>query len=293
MIQASVGGMETRFEKINAERVEMQELVNITKVELSENPMRRRADIAARIEAIFATHEGTGAPTISAYVKLTLDNAEGRMPGKSSVTIRRTIGLEKDEYSIDKKTATKGSFLVCWKQSALARAISPENLEDVKEKSDLLIKICEAIVEGKQEGAEFDEEEVDIIYDRTIEFSLPLQLAALACLIDLYAGRNCDGSSKTQDVLHLDVSNDIPKRVSAILTRFVDIVGFPAIDSKHEVGPERMQLLQFKILDVFMGVYTLMSIGLLRPDVAILWYACYGGATEQFGGNSVKLLGGT
>lgn len=36
-----------------------------------------------------------------------------------------------------------------------------------------------------------------------------------------------------------------------------------------------------------------MSIGLLRPDVAILWYACYGGATEQFGGNSVKLLGGT
>jgi structural maintenance of chromosome 3 (chondroitin sulfate proteoglycan 6) len=30
-------------------------------------------------------HEGTGAPTISAYVELTLDNAEGRMPGKSSV----------------------------------------------------------------------------------------------------------------------------------------------------------------------------------------------------------------
>jgi hypothetical protein len=77
------------------------------------------------------------------------------------------------------------------------------------------------------------------------------------------------------------------------LTQFVDIVGFSAIDSKHEVGPERMQLLHFKILDVFMGVYTLMSIGLLRPDVAILWYACYGGATEQFGGNSVKLLGGT
>ncbi len=160
-------------------------------------------------------HEGTGAPTISAYVELTLDNAEGRMPGKSSVTIRRMIGLEKDEYSIDKKTATKGSFLVCWKQSALARAISPENLEDVKEKSDLLIKICEAIVLGKQEGAEFDEEEDDMIEDdddRTIELSL--QLAALACLIDLYAGRNSDGSSKNQDVLRLDVSNDIPKRVS-------------------------------------------------------------------------------
>jgi hypothetical protein len=50
-IQASIGGMETRFKKIYAERVEMQERVNITKVELSENLMRRRADISARIEA--------------------------------------------------------------------------------------------------------------------------------------------------------------------------------------------------------------------------------------------------
>lgn len=29
------------------------------------------------------------------------------MPGKDIVTLRRTIGLKKDEYSIDKKTATK------------------------------------------------------------------------------------------------------------------------------------------------------------------------------------------
>jgi structural maintenance of chromosome 3 (chondroitin sulfate proteoglycan 6) len=55
-------------------------------------------------------HEGTGAPTISAYVEITLDNQEGRMPGKGTVTIRRTIGLKKDEYSIDKKTATKGEL---------------------------------------------------------------------------------------------------------------------------------------------------------------------------------------
>ena len=40
-----------RDEKIYAELVEMQERGNITKFELSENLMRRRADIAARIEA--------------------------------------------------------------------------------------------------------------------------------------------------------------------------------------------------------------------------------------------------
>jgi structural maintenance of chromosome 3 (chondroitin sulfate proteoglycan 6) len=56
-IQEQVGGMETRFERISGERVEMQEKVNITRVELSENLMRRRADISARIEAAQASND--------------------------------------------------------------------------------------------------------------------------------------------------------------------------------------------------------------------------------------------
>jgi chaperonin cofactor prefoldin len=59
-IQASIGGMETRFGKIYAERVDMQERVNITKVELSENLMRRRDDISARIEAAQAASDTPG-----------------------------------------------------------------------------------------------------------------------------------------------------------------------------------------------------------------------------------------
>jgi hypothetical protein len=56
-IQASIGRMETRFEPIYAERVEMKERVNITKVEPSENLMRRRDDISARIEAVQAASD--------------------------------------------------------------------------------------------------------------------------------------------------------------------------------------------------------------------------------------------
>jgi hypothetical protein len=175
----------------------------------------------------------------------------------------------------------------------LVRAKTQESIESVKVNSDMLIKICEGIVVGKQEGGGFDEDVDDMVEDeedeKTIEFSLPLQLAALACLVDLYAARNCDESVKNREVLNLGLSNDIPKRVSVILTQLVDIVGFPAVSSKHDVGLERLQKLHFKTIDIVMGVYTLMNIGLLRTDIASLWYACYGGVSDQ----SVKLLGGT
>lgn len=50
-------------------------------------------------------HEGTG--QIAAYVEIVFDNVDGRFPtGKDEVIIRRTVGLKKDEYSLDKKPAT-------------------------------------------------------------------------------------------------------------------------------------------------------------------------------------------
>ncbi|OMH84915.1 Chromosome segregation protein sudA [Zancudomyces culisetae] len=53
-------------------------------------------------------HEGAGAATMSAYVEITFDNSDHRFPtGKDETVIRRTIGLKKDEYSLDKKSSTR------------------------------------------------------------------------------------------------------------------------------------------------------------------------------------------
>ncbi|KAK9760028.1 Structural maintenance of chromosomes protein 3, partial [Basidiobolus ranarum] len=49
-------------------------------------------------------HEGTGPATMSAYVEIIFDNNDNRFPtGREEVVLRRTIGLKKDEYSLDKK----------------------------------------------------------------------------------------------------------------------------------------------------------------------------------------------
>ncbi|MCJ1290490.1 Structural maintenance of chromosomes protein 3 [Xylographa carneopallida] len=53
-------------------------------------------------------HEGTGAAVMSAYVEIIFDNSDERFPtGKPELILRRTIGQKKDEYSLDRKNATK------------------------------------------------------------------------------------------------------------------------------------------------------------------------------------------
>ena len=53
-------------------------------------------------------HESTGIATLSAYVECVFDNSDNRFPtGRDTLTLRRTIGLKKDEYTIDRKAATK------------------------------------------------------------------------------------------------------------------------------------------------------------------------------------------
>ncbi|WVQ82965.1 hypothetical protein IAT38_005101 [Cryptococcus sp. DSM 104549] len=54
-------------------------------------------------------HEGTSTTTtLSAYVEVVFDNADGRFPtGRPELVLRRTIGLKKDEYSLDRKSASK------------------------------------------------------------------------------------------------------------------------------------------------------------------------------------------
>ncbi|KAJ2909246.1 Structural maintenance of chromosomes protein 3 [Coemansia aciculifera] len=56
-------------------------------------------------------HEGTGPTTMSAYVEVVFDNSDNRFPtGKDETVIRRTIGLKKDDYSLDRKSSTKGEI---------------------------------------------------------------------------------------------------------------------------------------------------------------------------------------
>ncbi|KAJ7632426.1 structural maintenance of chromosome protein 3 [Roridomyces roridus] len=58
-------------------------------------------------------HEGVSTTsTLSAYVEIVFDNSDNRFPtGHDEVTLRRTIGVKKDEYSLDKKSASKADVM--------------------------------------------------------------------------------------------------------------------------------------------------------------------------------------
>ena len=57
-------------------------------------------------------HEGSGSSIMSAYVEVTFDNSDGRFPtGNDELVLRRTIGLKKDEYSLDRKNATRSDVM--------------------------------------------------------------------------------------------------------------------------------------------------------------------------------------
>lgn len=58
-------------------------------------------------------HEGTStATTLSAYVEIVFDNSDQRFPtGNDEVILRRTIGQKKDEYSLDRKSASKADVM--------------------------------------------------------------------------------------------------------------------------------------------------------------------------------------
>ncbi|KAI0371167.1 structural maintenance of chromosome protein 3 [Pilatotrama ljubarskyi] len=58
-------------------------------------------------------HEGVStAQTLSAFVEIVFDNSDNRFPtGREEVILRRTIGLKKDEYSLDKKSASKADVM--------------------------------------------------------------------------------------------------------------------------------------------------------------------------------------
>lgn len=49
---------------------------------------------------------------IALLVEIVFDNSDNRFPtGRDEVILRRTIGLKKDEYSLDKKSASKADVM--------------------------------------------------------------------------------------------------------------------------------------------------------------------------------------
>lgn len=60
---------------------------------------------------------------MSAFVEIIFDNSDDRFPtGKNEVTIRRTIGMKKDEYSLDRKNATKTDVMNLLESAGFSRS---------------------------------------------------------------------------------------------------------------------------------------------------------------------------
>lgn len=67
-------------------------------------------------------HEGSGT-VMSAYVEIVFDNRDGRIPlNRNEVVIRRTIGLKKDDYALDGKSATRSDILNLLESAGFSRS---------------------------------------------------------------------------------------------------------------------------------------------------------------------------
>lgn len=68
-------------------------------------------------------HEGSGSAVMSAYVEIIFDNSDDRFPtSKPEVVLRRTIGLKKDEYTLDRKNATKSDVMNLLESAGFSRS---------------------------------------------------------------------------------------------------------------------------------------------------------------------------
>jgi structural maintenance of chromosome 3 (chondroitin sulfate proteoglycan 6) len=60
---------------------------------------------------------------MSAYVEIIFDNSDDRFPtGNKDVILRRTIGLKKDEYSVDRKVVTKADVMNLLEAAGFSRS---------------------------------------------------------------------------------------------------------------------------------------------------------------------------
>lgn len=68
-------------------------------------------------------HEGSGSAVMSAYVEVCFDNSEDRFQtGKPEFFLRRTIGAKKDEYSVNRKNATRNEVQQILESAGFSRS---------------------------------------------------------------------------------------------------------------------------------------------------------------------------
>ncbi|XP_011408312.2 PREDICTED: structural maintenance of chromosomes protein 3-like, partial [Amphimedon queenslandica] len=68
-------------------------------------------------------HEGTGPRTVTAYVEIIFDNSDHRIQIESEeVTLRRVIGMKKDNYYLDGKHVTKNDVMCLLEGAGFSRS---------------------------------------------------------------------------------------------------------------------------------------------------------------------------
>jgi structural maintenance of chromosome 3 (chondroitin sulfate proteoglycan 6) len=116
-------------------------------------------------------HEGSGTAIMSAYVEIVFAQCQGRFQtANDELTLRRTIGLKKDEYSVDRKNTTRNEVMQMLETAGFSRAnpyyIVPQgritrltNMKDA-ERLDLLKSVA-----GTQHFTSKKEESLKIMND--------------------------------------------------------------------------------------------------------------------------------
>lgn len=68
-------------------------------------------------------HEGAGKHVLSAYVEIVFDNSDGRLPvDDAEVVLRRTIGVKKDEFFVNRKHITKTDVVRLLESAGFSRS---------------------------------------------------------------------------------------------------------------------------------------------------------------------------
>jgi len=75
-------------------------------------------------QALLHDSSASTSATLSAFVEIVFDNSDGRFPHGSNdeLVLRRTIGLKKDEYSLDRKSVTKSDVLNLLEAAGFSRS---------------------------------------------------------------------------------------------------------------------------------------------------------------------------
>uniref|UniRef100_A0AAV1T4X9 Structural maintenance of chromosomes protein n=1 Tax=Peronospora matthiolae TaxID=2874970 RepID=A0AAV1T4X9_9STRA len=74
-------------------------------------------------ERLALLHEGSGKHVMSAYVEIVFDNRDGRLPvDEAEVALRRTIGVKKDEFFLNRKHITKSDVVHLLESAGFSRS---------------------------------------------------------------------------------------------------------------------------------------------------------------------------